>query len=103
MDPKKRLWIGVTLLVVILFNYMLMGAPLLSKAYSINQKTKAILVKQARPSGMFNSMDDEYLLDLFRKERSTIDTKMRVLNAVAATVTFLVLSWTLFGLVFKRK
>lgn len=103
MEPKKRLWIGVTLLVVILFNYILIGAPLLSKSYSINQKSKAILIKGSKPAGIFAGADDEYLLDVFRKERSLIDTRMTILNAAAATLTFFVLSWTLFGLVFKRK
>ena len=58
MEPRKRLWIGATLMAVIIFNYILIGAPLLSKSYSINQKTKAILVKQIRSSGIFNNMDD---------------------------------------------
>ncbi len=103
MEPRKRLWIGATLMAVIIFNYILIGAPLLSKSYSINQKTKVILVKQIRSSGIFNNMDDEYMLELFRKERSTINTKIMILNALTVTVTFLALSWTLFGLIFKRK
>lgn len=103
MEPRKRLWIGVTLLIVILFNYILIGVPLLSKSNSISHKTKTILIKQAKPSGIFNNMDDDYMLDVFRKERANVDTKIMILNAISATVTFFVLSWTLFGLIFKRK
>ena len=103
MNPKARLWIGMTLLIVILINYALIGIPLLSKSISIQGKAKAILIKQSRSTGIFNNSDDEYLLDVFRKEKSTIDTKMTALNAVAATLAFVAASWTIFGLIFKRK
>lgn len=103
MNPKTRLWVGLTLLIIILINYALIGFPLLSKSNSLQGKAKAILIKQAKSTGIFNNSDDEYLLDIFRKEKSTIDTKMTVLNAVAATLAFVAVSWTLFGLIFKRK
>ena len=103
MNPKARLWIGVTRLIVILINYILIGAPLLSKSYSIQGKAKTILIKQAKSTGIFNNSDDEYLLDIFRKEKSAIDTKITILNAVAATLAFFAASWTVFGLIFKRK
>ena len=103
MNPKARLWIGGTVFIVILINYILVGAPLISKSNSIQAKAKAILVKQAKSSGIFNNSDDEYLIDVFRKEKSAIDTKITVLNAIAATLAFFALSWTIFGLIFKRK
>ncbi|MCX5678392.1 MAG: hypothetical protein NTY76_04715 [Candidatus Omnitrophica bacterium] len=103
MNPKARLWIGATLLIVILINYVLIGVPLMSKSHSIQGKAKAILIKQAKSTGLFNNSDDEYLLDIFRKEKSSIDTKITILNAVAATLAFFAASWTVFGLIFKRK
>lgn len=103
MNPKARLWVGVTLLIVILINYILIGVPLLSKSHSIQGKAKAILIKQAKSAGIFNNSDDDYLLDIFRKEKSAIDTKITILNAVAATLAFFAASWTVFGLIFKRK
>jgi len=103
MNPKARLWVGVTLLIVILVNYILIGVPLLSKSHSIQSKAKAILIKQAKSTSIFNNSDDDYLLDIFRKEKSAIDTKITMLNAVAATLAFFAASWTLFGLIFKRK
>jgi hypothetical protein len=102
MNPKKRLWIGLTLLTVILINYALIGVPLLSKSGSIQSKAKAILMKQAKSSGIFNNSDDEFLLEVFRKEKASIDTKVTALNAVAATLAFIAASWTIFGLIFKR-
>ncbi|MFH0763939.1 MAG: hypothetical protein V1927_02930 [Candidatus Omnitrophota bacterium] len=103
MNPKKRLWIGLTLLIVILINYALIGVPLLSKSNSIQGKAKAILIKQAKSTSFFNNSDDEYLLDIFRKEKTSIGTKITVLNSVAATLVFVAASWTIFGLIFKRK
>ena len=103
MNPKARLWIGATLLAVILINYILIGTPLLSKSSSIQGKARVILMKQAKSGGIFNNSDDEYLLDVFRKEKSAIDTKVVILNAIAATLAFFAVSWTIFGLIFKRK
>ena len=104
MNPKARLWIGVTLFIVILINYILIGAPLISKANSVQAKARAILVKQTKANNIFtNSSDDEYLVDVFRKEKSAIDTKLTILNAIAVTLAFLVASWTIFGLIFRRK
>jgi hypothetical protein len=103
MNPNKRLWIGMTLLIVIMVNYMLIGVPLLSKSSSIQGKAKTILVKQAKSTGIFNNSDDEFLLEVFRREKTSIDTKITVLNSVAATLAFFAVSWTVFGLLFKRK
>lgn len=103
MNPKTRLWIGVTLLAVILVNYILIGMPLIMKSNSVQAKARAILIKQTKPGNLFTSSDDEYLIDVFRKEKSAIDSKMMVLNAIAATLAFFAASWTVFGLIFRSK
>jgi hypothetical protein len=104
MNPKARLWIGATLLVVIMINYILIGVPLISKSNSVQAKAKAILMKQAKSNNIFtNTSDDEYLIDVFRKEKAAIDTKITILNAIAATLAFFAASWTIFGLIFRRK
>jgi len=104
MSARARLWIGVTLLVVILVNYALIGVPLISKSSSVQAKAKAILIKQARSNNIFsNTSDDEYLIDVFRKEKAAIDMKITILNAIAATLVFFTASWTVFGLIFRRK
>jgi hypothetical protein len=103
MNPKARLWVGATLLIVILANYALIGVPLMSKSSSIKARAKVILVKQAKSNSIFNNSDDEYLLDVFRREKSAIDNKITILNAVTATLAFIAASWTIFGMVFRRK
>ena len=102
MTRKGRLWIGLTLLVVILANYALIGLPLISKSNSIKARAKTILVKQVKSDRIFKDSDEEFMLDLFRKEKASIDTKVLILNCAAATIAFFVASWTVFGL-FKRK
>ena len=59
MNRNTRVWIGVTVLMIIIVNYILIGVPLLAKSGSIQGKAKAILVKQAKSGGIFNSSDDE--------------------------------------------
>lgn len=103
MNPKARLWIGSTILIVILLNYVLIGVPLISKSRSIQGKAKAILIKQTKSTGIFGNSDDEYLLDIFRKEKSSIDAKITILNAAAVTLAFIAASWTVFGLIFRHK
>ncbi len=104
MNPKARLWIGSTILIVILVNYILIGVPLMSKSGSVQAKARAILIKQAKSNNIFtNNSDDEYLIDVFRKEKAAIDMKITILNAIAATLVFFAASWTIFGLIFRRK
>ena len=102
MSAKARLWIGITLLVVVAVNYILIGVPLISKSMSIQDKAKAILIKQAKSSNIFKGSDDDYMLEVFRREKAAIDTKVMVLNSVAVTLAFFAASWTIFGLIFRR-
>lgn len=102
MTRKGRLWVGITLLAIIAANYILIGFPLISKSNSIKEKAKAILVKQVKSDRIFKNSDEEYMLELFRKEKASIDTKILILNCAAATVAFIAASWTVFGL-FKKQ
>ena len=103
MSPKVRLWIGSTLLIVIFINYTLIGVPLLSKSHSIQSNVKALIIKQAKSGSFFNNSDDEYLLAVFSKEKSAINSKITLLNAITVTLAFFAASWMIFGLIFKRK
>ncbi len=103
MKRNARLWIGVTVLTIILVNYILIGVPLLSKSRSIQGRAKTILMKQIKSGSIFSTSDDEYMLEIFRKEKATIDTKVMVLNGIAVTLAFIAGSWTIFGLIFKGK
>lgn len=102
MTRKARSWVGATLLIVIAFNYTLLVFPLLGKSSSIKEQARAILVKQVESDKVFKSSDEEYMLELFRKEKASIDKKILILNCVAATLAFFAASWTVFGLL-KRE
>lgn len=95
MTRKARIWIGGTLLIVIAMNYALIGFPLAGRAGSLRAKAKAII--------MSKSSDDEYVLELFRKESMAVRKKQEMLNVISLSLTVIVASWTVFGLVFGRR
>lgn len=102
MTRKARLWIGATLLAIILFNYAAIGYPLMRRSHAIQVKSKEMLVKQIKSDSVFKGSEEEYILDLFKKEKMAIDRKMNILNIAAVTLAILAVSWTSFGLVFHR-
>lgn len=95
MTRKARLWAGGTVLLIIFLNYALIGVPLLKKSVSLHDKAESII--------MSKSSDDEFVLDLFRKERRDADNKIAVLNAITASLVIVAASWTAFGLIFQKK
>jgi len=100
---KARIWIGITLLVIIGFNYALIGFPLYKKSDSIVEAAKGIYLKQAKADKVFKGTKEEYLLDVFRREKTAIDRSIMILNCVSATAVLLILSWTVFGMFGKKK
>lgn len=96
MTRKARIWIGGTLLLVIAMNYALIGIPLIKREVSLREKTRSIV--------MSKSADDEFVLELFRKESLAVRKKQDMLNGISLSLVVIVASWTVFGLVFgKRK
>ena len=95
MSRKARIWIGGTLLIVIALNYVLIGIPLIKRELSLHEKTRSIV--------MSKSADDEFVLELFRKESIAIHKKHDMLNGISLSLAVIVVSWTAFGLVFGKK
>ena len=102
MTRKARLWIGVTLFVVVAFNYALIGFPLMSRSSVVEREYKALLIKEVKSGKAFKVSQDGYMLDILRREKGSIDKKILVLNAVAVSLSALILSWVVFGLVAHR-
>lgn len=98
MSRKARLWIGATLLAVLFINYVLIGVPLLKKASSIEERYKTSMIKQLKSGGT----EEEYLLDIFRRERSAIARSILLLNTVSLSLLVVIASWTVFGLVLHK-
>ena len=93
MRNKARIWIGVTLLTVILFNYLSMGIPLYSRMNSLDDKVR-VFTKHS---------EDTYVIDVLKREMITIDRKIVILNCVAVSVAIVIISWMIFGLVVYRR
>lgn len=92
MSRKARIWIGATLLTVILFNYLVIGVPLYKRMNSLDNKVKVFT----------KHFEDTYVIDVLKREMVSIDKKIVVLNCTAASLAIVILSWIIFGLVVHR-
>jgi len=103
MSRKGRLWIGLTLFVVLVFNYAMIGVPLIKKSATIQARSRDIIIRHVKSGDVLNGSDEDYVLELFRREKSAIDRKLLVLNSVTISIAILVASWTIFGLILRKK
>lgn len=92
MSKDTRIWIGATLLAIVLFNYLSIGIPLYNRINSLDNKIK-IFSKHS---------EDTYVVDVLKREIITIDKKIVILNCVAASVAIIIVSWIIFGLIVRR-
>ena len=92
MSRKARIWVGVTLLTIIIFNYLSLGLPLYMRMGSLNDKVK-VFTKHS---------EDTYIVDVLKREIITIDKKIVILNCVAVSTAIIIMSWIIFGLAIKR-
>jgi len=95
MTHKARAWTGITLLLVLIINYMIIGMPLIKRRAYIKHRANDILVVK--------NADDEYILDIFRREGISVNKKIRVVNSVGISLAVIIASWTIFGLIFSKK
>ena len=93
MSRKARVWIGVTLLAIILFNYLAIGIPLYKRMNSLDNKVR-IFTRHS---------EDTYVIDVLKREMVTIDKKIVILNCVAVSAVIIIVSWIIFGLAVHRE
>ena len=93
MSRNTRVWIGVTLLTIILFNYLSIGIPLYKRMGSLDSKVKLFMKRS----------EDTYIVDVLKREIVTINKKIVILNCVAVSVTIIIASWMIFALVVRRE
>lgn len=103
MSRKARMWIGATLLIVVVFNYIIVGMPLFKRSSSLEDKYKAMLIKQVKSGEILKGSGNEYILEIFKREKSAIDRRILILNCVAASLSIFVASWVIFGLVAHKR
>ncbi len=95
MRRKARLWTGATLLLLLALNYAMVGMPLYKRRGYIQDRSKAIIVS--------NNSDDEYVLDIFRRETAALDKKIWIINCVSLSLAVIIASWTAFGLIIHHE
>lgn len=103
MPRNVRLWLGLTFIAVLGANYALVGYPLYSKADSISEAAKTIYARQLKSGQVLKDSKDEYLLDVFRREKQGVDRALLLLNCISASGLVIILGWTTLGLVFRGK
>ncbi|MDP3804848.1 MAG: hypothetical protein Q8Q87_04785 [Candidatus Omnitrophota bacterium] len=104
ISRNARLWIGVTLLTMLAVNYGIIGLPLYRKAASLHDKATTVLIKQIKSgNALKTSAEEEYILEIFRREKGSIDRKLLILNSAAVTIVIIIVSWTGFGLLVSKK
>lgn len=103
MNRKARLWIGVTLLTIIVFNYAVIGLPLHKKMASLDNRIKAMMIKQVKSGQILKDSEDNYIMDILKKEAIAVDRKMVILNCVAVSVIIIIASWMAFGMIITRE
>jgi len=92
MRQEARIWVGVTLLMIILFNYLAIGIPLYKRMNSLDNRVR-IFTKHS---------EDTYVTDVLKREMVTIDKKIVILNCVAVSAAIIIVSWIIFGLAVHR-
>lgn len=103
MTRKARIWIGVTLLSVIVFNYAVMGIPLYRKMTSLESKIKIMIMNQVKSGHILKDSEDNYIIDVLKRETIALDRKIVILNCVAVSVVIIIASWIIFGIISGRK
>lgn len=95
MTRKAKIWTGATLLLVLALNYALVAYPLSKKSILLRNKARVIMLSK--------SSDDEYFLELYRKEKLAVDKKILFLNCIALSCVIIIASWMAFGLITHKK
>lgn len=91
-------------MIVLALNYAVIGFPVIRKSASLNDKATTMLMKQIKSGKSLRSAsEDEYILEIFRREKKTVDGKILILNCVAISLAVLIASWTVFGLLVHRR
>lgn len=103
MSRKARLWTGATLFLALALNYIIIGAPMIRRSEALKVEVRAILLKYAKPGSAFGDMDNDYLMQVFKKEQNSLGWQILLLNCASATLGLLVVSWTAFGLLHRKK
>jgi hypothetical protein len=91
------MWLGITLLLTLAVNYIIIGSPMIRRSEALKIESRAILIKYAKSASTFTDTENDYLLQIFRKEQAGLGRQILLLNCATATLGLLIISWTAFG------
>ena len=99
MTRKARLWTGVTIFIILLLNYAAFAIPLAKRSSSIDGRAMVMMREDFESGKALKGSDNDYILQILKKEKFAVDRKLDILNMVAVSLAIVVASWTLFGLI----
>jgi hypothetical protein len=103
MSRKARVWTGTTLLLIVIFNYIVIGMPLYRKMVSLENKIKVMMIRQVKSGKVLTDSEDNYIIDILKKETISLERKIIILNCATVSVVMIVVSWIIFGLIVYRE
>lgn len=103
MTRKARLWTGATIFAILALNYTAFAIPLAKRSSSIEERAMAMMREDFESGKALKGSENEYVLQILKKEKSSIDRKLGTLNMAAASLAIVIASWTLFGVILNRR
>lgn len=103
MTRKARIWTGGTLAAILALNYAVLAVPLFKKSASIRDKSRSMLMRQANSRDVFRDSGDEYVFEMYRKEKAAIDGNIFFVNVISFSFFIAIASWTIFGALFHKE
>ena len=92
MTRKARVWISATLMILVIFNYLVIGIPLYNRAGLLENRIKI----------MSKHSDDAYIVDILKREETGINRKITILNTATVSLGIIILSWLVYGLIIHK-
>ncbi|MCX5680326.1 MAG: hypothetical protein NTZ95_06745 [Candidatus Omnitrophica bacterium] len=102
MTRKARLWTGVTMIVLLLLNYATFAIPLAKRSSSIEERAMVMMREDFESGKALKGSENDYILQILKKEKAVIDGKLGMLNMAAASLAIVIASWTLFGMISNK-
>ena len=102
MSNKARIWIGVTLLALVAFNYLAVSFPLYRRIGSLENKIRIMMIKQVKSGEILKNSEDNYIIDILKRETIALDRKIVIINCVAVSVAIMIISWLAYGLIVHK-
>jgi hypothetical protein len=103
MTRKARLWAGATLLIIMAINYAAIGVPLYRMMASLESRINIMVIRQVKSGEVLKNSEDNYIIDVLKREAINLHKKIVILNCVAVSVTVIVISWMAFGFFISRE